>query len=346
MPELLLHIGTHKTGTTSIQRFCGLNRGALRERGIWYPPADVGRFPSHYAHHRIAHAIAGRDPDFGIDDARHFFERVASGCRGGERVLVSAEPMYRHVIGDPDASGKPSRDKRHEAHVRYARAVASVVAPFEVTVLVVLRRQDLFVESLYAEQILATGYVRPIETFIAERDPLLDYHERLAGWAEVFGDDRIRVDVYERSRLDRPIEQIFAEWLGLTWSDRAFEIGPRHNVTPTRALVEFKRFLNEPGQDREVGAQYRRWIEQLSERSSDLPELAKYYLQPRDRTELLERYAAGNREVARRYLQRPELFGDDVGVEIADYVDRGSLSNADFRLLTKRLAEMLATDGV
>ena len=31
---IILHIGTHKTGTTTIQRFADLNRKELRRRGL------------------------------------------------------------------------------------------------------------------------------------------------------------------------------------------------------------------------------------------------------------------------------------------------------------------------
>ena len=37
MKTLYLHIGMPKTGTTSIQTFCELNRELLKEMGYWYP---------------------------------------------------------------------------------------------------------------------------------------------------------------------------------------------------------------------------------------------------------------------------------------------------------------------
>ena len=177
MPKLLLHIGTHKTGTTSIQRFCGANRDALRERGIWYPPADVGKFPSHYAHHRIAHAIADRDPEFDASDAAHFFRRVRKQMKPGEVCLISAEPMYRHMLPDPYPDGGPAKLELEEANSRfdrYAETVRDNLGSFDVTVLVMLRRQDSFLESLYAEQILATSYTGDINRFATERHSLLD----------------------------------------------------------------------------------------------------------------------------------------------------------------------------
>src|SRR5438309_11963248 len=39
IPHCFLHIGTEKTGTTSIQNFLAQNRDHLREKGILYPRA-------------------------------------------------------------------------------------------------------------------------------------------------------------------------------------------------------------------------------------------------------------------------------------------------------------------
>jgi hypothetical protein len=345
MPELLLHIGTHKTGTTSIQRFCGANRDALRERGIWYAPASVGKFPDHYAHHRIAHAIADRDDNYDRADAADFFDQVRRQMKSSEKCLISAEPMYRHALPIQPRGGQArlSEAERNARYTTYAEAVRECLGEFDVTVLVMLRRQDLFLESLYAEQVLSTGYTRNIERFAVERGPLLDYEARLSGWASVFGEDRISVRVFDPSTLNVPIERDFVEWIGVEWDD-GLRIGPRHNVTPSRAFVEFKRMMNVHGQPLAINNLYRRWLEQLIEEvpSEDVPDLGRYYLQPRDRVELLERYDAGNRLVAERYRADTTLFRDDVFKDLAAYVDRPQLNLRDFRELAKQMFRMIA----
>ena len=35
--ELIIHIGTHKTGTSSLQTFLATNRSVLIKHGIYYP---------------------------------------------------------------------------------------------------------------------------------------------------------------------------------------------------------------------------------------------------------------------------------------------------------------------
>ena len=37
MGRLIVHIGTHKTATTTIQHHLAANRKVLASRGIWYP---------------------------------------------------------------------------------------------------------------------------------------------------------------------------------------------------------------------------------------------------------------------------------------------------------------------
>src|SRR6202022_3469950 len=70
MPRCFIHIGTHKTGTTSIQHLLSRNSSALRQMGYYYP--DAGRLELHPGHHNLAWGISGdrrfRD-DYGtIDD--------------------------------------------------------------------------------------------------------------------------------------------------------------------------------------------------------------------------------------------------------------------------------------
>jgi hypothetical protein len=57
MRKCFLHIGTHKTGTTSIQHLLGLNTSALVQRGYLYPQA--GRPEPLPGHHNLAWEIAG-----------------------------------------------------------------------------------------------------------------------------------------------------------------------------------------------------------------------------------------------------------------------------------------------
>lgn len=70
MRRCFIHIGTHKTGTTSIQRLLSRNSSALQERGYFYPRA--GRLKLVSGHHNLAWEMSGderfRDKYGTIDD--------------------------------------------------------------------------------------------------------------------------------------------------------------------------------------------------------------------------------------------------------------------------------------
>ena len=93
--RVLIHAGTHKTGTTSLQALFTRHRGALRARGILYP--TTGILPNPYeidSQTNIAWELMGHpsfDPAVGtLDDL--IAEVASSDC---EKVLLSSEEFSR-----------------------------------------------------------------------------------------------------------------------------------------------------------------------------------------------------------------------------------------------------------
>lgn len=73
MKTAIIHLGTHKAASTSIQLFLSHNREALREAGICYPEAPP---PTSFAHHGMAWTIIRRytglerrPANFSLEDA-------------------------------------------------------------------------------------------------------------------------------------------------------------------------------------------------------------------------------------------------------------------------------------
>lgn len=89
MTELVLHIGLHKTGTTSIQRFLSDNRASLLEAGIDFPL--LGRTErGSQAHRHFAYYMSGRPARY----PREFEAQVRSGLTSSAHCVLSAEPFY------------------------------------------------------------------------------------------------------------------------------------------------------------------------------------------------------------------------------------------------------------
>ncbi|WP_421726512.1 hypothetical protein [Bauldia sp.] len=228
---VFLHIGSHKTGTTAIQKFAHAPRRKLRNRGLWYPGySEIGR-PSRYGHHHFSHAVANAPRGgFRPEDALRFAEAIRQRRRDGEDVLISAEPIYRHVLGEGDYW------QQRRAYVEHLRDVLELD---DVVVVAVLRRQDGFARSLYQEKVRAKRYTAPFRQFLVEERQDFEYHRQLEPFADVFG--RVDVKVYEDLR-DKGLIDAFFQQLGVAVADlRRKSVA---NPSLPLELVEYKRLLN------------------------------------------------------------------------------------------------------
>lgn len=154
MTQLILHIGTHKTGTTSIQKVLADNRAWLRAKGLVYP--DGGQiYKGEHPHHDWSHSLTGverRRPE----TTSAFIDYAASLGHDSDMLLISAEPIYRHMDGIDaiDVVERPDYWARRE---RYVKNLAAALGRFDVRVVVWFREKDSFARSLYAE-VTAKGY--------------------------------------------------------------------------------------------------------------------------------------------------------------------------------------------
>ena len=242
---VVLHIGTHKTGTTAIQRFAASKRSKLRHRSLWYPSYDeIGLF-THYGHHHVAHAIADEPGNrMSFDEARRFADYVQERKRPGETVLISAEPFYRHIL--------PAEGGYWNERKAYIERLRSFFPSSDVRILAIVRRQDTFARSLYQERVKVTKYRQKFREFIDTQRTSFEYYNHLSLFRSAFG--RVEVLTYEDLASRGLINAFFAH-LGIDVSD--IPARPSANPSLPIDLVEFKRILNsttlKPERLKEIG---------------------------------------------------------------------------------------------
>ena len=227
---LFLHIGTHKTGTTAIQRFAAKHHDTLRRRGLWYPLYQDFGLKSHYAHHALAHALAGTDAEQ-LAAAKTFATGIGREPRPAN-TLISAEPIYRHVYprgGEDYWAGRRA----------YVERLRGLFPGDDVEVILVVRRRDAFAKSLYQERIKVTRYAKPFSEFVDSEPHQFEYHRQLELFTAHF--PRARVLLYEELAKGNLIDAFFSA-LGLDVGDLEHE--PQRNVGWPVPVVEFKRLLN------------------------------------------------------------------------------------------------------
>ena len=134
MSHLILHIGTHKTGTTAIQTAFRQHAARLEMRGIIYPRLH----PRHAGHHGLIAEETGLPPAFHLRPGGWAaLRQLAKQYRGTDKVLFRSSEEF---------------SRADEAKAVDLRRIADLFADFDkVTVLCALRPQWRFLQAIYLE---------------------------------------------------------------------------------------------------------------------------------------------------------------------------------------------------
>lgn len=250
-PKVFLHVGAHKTGTTAIQNYCASHRDYLFGKGIFYP--NYYPFTSRFkeGHHSLAHGFANKDNNLLAGSGQSLidlWEYIL--CLTGNTMLISSESMYRH-LGD----GDDWRSKR----ASYLNKVAEAFDRFEVIPVVVYRRPDDFVKSLFQEEVKSTVNVDyNFERYIQKKRLWLDYEENSRIIESVFG--RIKILVYEQLCEDGGLVGNFMrELFGDDVEVRSDNNVVRKSWSPEQTYL--KNFANSYITSHYVGRKINKWID-------------------------------------------------------------------------------------
>lgn len=209
-PRVLLHIGTHKTGTTSVQQFLrDQNDHRLAEIGARYPPGFF--IPSLHADLPLLTIRPDR-----TWPARSRFPETASptwqsAAKAHIRQQVESSPHQLLVYSHEDLS-----------YIRFddeLECLRDLLAGRDVRVVVCLRDKTDFLRS-YREQLAATGFEPSDDAasfaYLRADSWLIDYDALLDGYRRGFGDDNVHVVDYDEAvRLDGSVIPALAELIGI-----------------------------------------------------------------------------------------------------------------------------------
>ncbi|ANM30338.1 hypothetical protein ABI59_13305 [Acidobacteria bacterium Mor1] len=292
----VVHIGAPKTGSTALQRFCHAQRDRLRMQGVDYPLVNLRGG----GHHDLAFLLDGGYPEWATPQPKSLAELQLELIRslGDEpTLLLSSENFF--LLPHPERLAQLLRD-------------CDLYDDNELSIVVYLRRQDMAHASWYNQTIKAQGAVHTLEDCLEHWDTLWDYRAQLERWSAVFGEDALCVRRYTE---DGPPGWLFEDFLQVLGVDPAtFDI-PATTVNGglNRSLLEFQRTINRLPLETQDKRRYHRELIELSARSAGSGLFdERPLLDDAARRRILERYAEGNAEVARRYFGGEPLFPSTV----------------------------------
>lgn len=283
-PTLFLHIGCHRTATSSVQSLLASQRDKLRDEAVLYP-FSVRR------HHKV-------------------FADIFNG-------KVSADDVSADLLSQMNASDRPiSTVILSDEDIAMQRDLAPLAAfgeHFEVKPVFSMRRQDIWLESWYFQNIKwqwnpALAHCT-FDAFLAKRAEFhwIKYDETLARFAEAFGRENLKVNIFEKSQMPNGPLAAFCEAVGLPAHN--LPSVPHRNASFSAEMVEFMRHLpldQIAPKNRDI---LRQALEELDQKvlgnTAKQSELLMPYAQ---RQSIQAEYAEGNKAVAKAYFGRSELF--------------------------------------
>ena len=307
MKTLYLHIGTPKTGTTSIQAFMVQNQDELNRNGYCYPSMtfrnnsdDIyrnGHFTFGYLFKKKERCY---DTENQYRDAA--YNKIQELFKTYDNVILSDEGIW-HCGFREDCNVWERLQQEMQTH------------NFTTKVIVYLRRQDDFLQSWWSQKIRT----QPDFSNKSWDDTLqnlsdvplleLDYYKMITAISKYIGKENIIVRRFGRGYFDN--DSLYTDFLnavGLQHTD-AYTIEEEIlNSGLTKNCVEIKRAINQiPGVTKK---EHQFFLDILVEYSEKKGKDTRYtmYTEEEART-LYEKYRNSNQKVAKEYLgMEQDLF--------------------------------------
>lgn len=301
---LLIHIGTPKTGSSSIQHFCYQNDDLLRSYGWCYPRFE-NCFNAQY--HETNGGVFCYPDEFHIMDKNH----------------PCWEKMWRNILCDLQSYNVILSNEVFWYCENWKLLEEAEKNWDNVKVLVYLRRQDLYLESRYIS-FLRSGETKDFDEWIeiflngdyripdTEHREDVNYLKGLKGIEEIVGIENLYVRAFDKMqwRHGNLIED-FIDVLGI--KEKKIVEDAIENSALSMEKAELYRELNRSisqGERYAYGFFGTSGMDKLDALFyPDMPGKKKYLLiNPEQRKKIWKRFKKENEEIALRYQNREELF--------------------------------------
>lgn len=301
--KIYLHIGTEKTGTTTLQYFFKKNENILNEFGFsfycnsnkpYYEDSNLstGHFP-------LVAAFMQHCPDFVTENK---FQHAHSAWNELKTDILKKN---KHAI----ISAEHFSSRLH--HISDLTQLRDTLNMFDVNIICYIRRQDELALSTYSTKILS-GHRHPFnEEKISTLSPFYNYDLMLKPWISVFGKKNISVIKYDKACLtDQDICRDFLMQIGISEFQSFNFITPKNkslDASQLQLIRQMNNYLPAYGESNEE-----HFRNAVSMRMEILPLLANgrplaTLLSDHEREKILRKFYASNKKIERLFMKKNTL---------------------------------------
>ncbi len=302
MMKLIFHIGLQKTGTSSIQHFLHHNRDALLADGLIYPRlTDFSNvhFSGISYHNSVAAALSKISSTFPKLDEHDISSLKIFISQSKKTVILSAEDFSRILDLEKVIEFTKEFETTIVVYLREQTAWLQSMYNQRNKILLERNSEDLFDESLFTQE--------GMFSFIKEGNfmPITRFDEFLYRWSKVSPDLRVRL-FSKADLMDGDLIKDFMHTIGVHRLD-AYTPAPQINENVANGWLAFLRRIDaEQGRDAARGAM--RAMNDLS-RAGEISVTGNTgILNEKAIAHIRAQYADINKRVALQYFGRDTLF--------------------------------------
>ncbi len=294
MNKLFIHIGTYKTGSTAIQEWLGINSDYLKKNDILYIPKSENF---------LRRTMDRGDANCNYVELKNVRQILlkAAKKKNNKTIVISSE----HLSGGPRFGYIDS--------LTIAKTMKDITDSLnlQVFIIVYLRRQDNFFESLYTE-LIHSGEAYDFKFFLKEYGSNeFNWYNLLNNYARIFGKENMIVRSYDKLYLkdSESIYKDFGDIIGIPPDImNKFKTPEKINIGYSRDALETARICNKfySEKDKKIVR-----IILQSSNSKNIFENYPYFTQE-ERKQFISKYCESNDKVLNEYFvnHKGKLFSE------------------------------------
>jgi|SRR6056297_1513700 len=283
-PQIVIHIGANKTGSSAIQSFIRANIDLLTTAGYLVPDSGLG----------LSNRITGEHV-FALQ--RFINENDPNGLTAAVQDLVSKAEQKTLLLSAENLSN-PGR------HQFFAGAANQ----FAIRIILYIRRQDDMITSSWQQW--QSKITDDFEAWLIPALQTIGHWDRLVkNWESIVGSGNVTVRIFERSEFpDGNIMLDFLDCLGIDHTD-ASVVFPKEDINPSFSdvitdLVAGNKLLFRDANDNEF---FQMLLELTGRRYIEGKKVS--LLSPKQREQIIRYYSAENEKLRAEFFpERDALF--------------------------------------
>jgi len=286
MKKIILHIGRHKSGTSSIQSFLYNNQKYLIQNGFNYPIKCINK--GVVAHHAFSALLKKQNfkttPSIDqIATLKQKFQPLFSNLLEDKINVISSEAFQNC---DP-------------------KLVAQIFEGYQVSVVVYLRNEIKYLASAYAQKIHATDCNGDI--FVYANAFNINYLNFLSSWEKSFN-NRLKVRIFDQNYLKDfdVVSDFIFNFLNIKVLPQDYFPFKYYNIGLTNKILKFKLYLNTQGLET-LGIKKNPFTA-LAEMAAEDIQSGSYCLPIALKNNLEEKYNIYQKSWAIKYFKKESIF--------------------------------------